>query len=393
MSQQLINRSPDLKQLRDEGYNMAVKGGYLVVHRIPYVNCNKEIKYGMLVSKLTLSNGTQTSKPETHVIYFEGEHPCDKEGVEIIQIKHASSPQQLDEGVHVNHSFSNKPPNGYDNYYLQVKRYAEIISAPAKSIDDTVTETPFDVVFDEDADSVFQYLDTNSSRANINMINAKFKGQKIAIIGLGGTGAYILDLVAKTCVNEIHLFDGDEFLLHNAFRSPGAASNEVLETKPKKAEYYAGIYSNMHKHIIPHGYYVNEHNFDELNQMSYVFICIDRNATRKQVIEHLLKAKIPFIDVGLGVNTVDDFLIGTVRVTTGTEFKSEHLDNRVPFGENDNNEYGTNIQVADLNCLNGVMAVLKWKKMSGFYQDLENEHHSTYSINVAQLLNEETSAT
>jgi hypothetical protein len=335
----------------------------------------------------------QTSKPETHVINFEGEHPCDKEGNEIIQIKHATSNQKLDEGVFINHSFSNKPPNGYDNYYLQVTRYAEIISAPAKSLDNGVTEKPFDVVIDDDAESVFHYLDTNSSRANINMINAKFKKQKIAIIGLGGTGAYILDLVAKTCVDEIHLFDGDEFLLHNAFRSPGAASNEILGTKPKKVDYYAGIYGNMHKHIMPHDYYVTEHNIDELKQMSYVFICIDRNAARKQVMDYLLSAKIPFFDVGLGVNTVDDTLIGTVRVTTGTEFKNEHLAARVPFGENDNNEYGTNIQVADLNCLNAVMAVLKWKKISGFYQDLENEHHTTYSINVAQLLNEETSAT
>lgn len=393
MSQQLINRSPDLKQLRDEGYNITVKGGYLVIRQIPYVNSNREIKYGTLVSKLTLSNGIQTSKPETHVINFEGEHPCDKEGKEIIQIKHSSNTQKLDEGVIVNHSFSNKPPNGYDNYYLQVKRYAEIISAPAKSIDDSITEKPFDVVLDEDAESVFHYLDTNSSRANINMINAKFKKQKIAIIGLGGTGAYILDLAAKTCVAEIHLFDGDDFLLHNAFRSPGAASNEILGTKPKKVDYYANIYGNMHKHIIPHSYYVNEDNLDELSQMNYVFICIDRNVARKLVIDYLLKSKIPFFDVGLGVNTVDDTLIGTIRVTTGTELRNEHLDTRVPFGENDNNEYGTNIQVADLNCLNAVMAVIKWKKMSGFYQDLENEHHSTYSINVAQLLNEETSAT
>jgi hypothetical protein len=35
---------------------------------------------------------------------------------------------------------------------------------------------------------------------------------KIAIIGLGGTGSYVLDLAAKTPVKEIHLFDGDKFL-------------------------------------------------------------------------------------------------------------------------------------------------------------------------------------
>jgi hypothetical protein len=37
--------------------------------------------------------------------------------------------------------------------------------------------------------------------------------------GLGGTGSYILDLVSKTPVNEILLFDSDDFLQHNAFRS------------------------------------------------------------------------------------------------------------------------------------------------------------------------------
>lgn len=393
MSQQLINRNPDLKKLRDEGYHIEVKGGYLVIHHIPYVNDKKEVKYGDLVSKLVLLNNVSLAPPDNHVIYFTGEYPHFADGTKIMGMHNQDVTQTFDEGITINHAFSNKPKEGFSNYYDKVISYVNIISHQAIAIDSSVTAQPYNVVIDDDEESVFQYLDTNSSRANINMINAKFKKQKIAIIGLGGTGAYILDLVAKTCVKEVHLFDGDEFLLHNAFRSPGAASNKILGTKPKKVDYYEGIYKNMHKHIIPHDYYVNELNLDELNQMNYVFICIDRNDARKQVIEHLLKAKIPFIDVGLGVNTVDDFLIGTIRVTTGTEFKNDHLGNRVPFGENDNNEYGTNIQVADLNCLNAVMAVLKWKKMSGFYQDLENEHHSTYSINVAQLLNEEISET
>ena len=47
-------------------------------------------------------------------------------------------------------------------------------------------------------ESVFQYIDTNSSRAGIDNCNRKMLDKKIAIIGLGGTGAYILDLVSKT---------------------------------------------------------------------------------------------------------------------------------------------------------------------------------------------------
>ena len=53
------------------------------------------------------------------------------------------------------------------------------------------------------------------------------------------------------------------------------------------------------------------------------------------------------------------------------------------------NEYNTNIQIADLNALNATLAVIKWKKLFGFYQDFEQEHHSTYSINVNMLLSED----
>jgi tRNA A37 threonylcarbamoyladenosine dehydratase len=68
-------------------------------------------------------------------------------------------------------------------------------------------------------------------------ISDKLKIPKVAIVGLSGTGVYVLDLVAKTPVQEIHLFDGDLFHSHNAFRSPGAASLDELRQAPKKVTY------------------------------------------------------------------------------------------------------------------------------------------------------------
>ena len=59
----------------------------------------------------------------------------------------------------------------------------------------------------------------------------------VAIIGLGGTGGYILDFVAKTPVKQIRLFDPDVFLSHNAFRAPGAPMLEELRDAPKKVDY------------------------------------------------------------------------------------------------------------------------------------------------------------
>ncbi|CAN2525454.1 MULTISPECIES: hypothetical protein [Burkholderia] len=49
--------------------------------------------------------------------------------------------------------------------------------------------------------------------------------------------------------------------------------------------------------------------------------------------------------------------------------------------------YASNIQVADLNALNAVLAVIKWKKLRGFYRDLDREHHSTYTTDGNLLLN------
>jgi tRNA A37 threonylcarbamoyladenosine dehydratase len=217
------------------------------------------------------------------------------------------------------------------------------------------------------------------------MINAKFKGQKIAIIGLGGTGGFVLDLISKTPVAEIHLYDGDVFMQHNAFRSPGAASLVQLKELSKKVDYYASQYSNMHKHVIPHAEYITPANIGDLSLMSYVFICVDKNSVRKLVMGNLLRMSIPFIDVGLGVEIVDDFLIGAIRVTAATNLKNDHLRNRVATEDAEDEAYASNIQIADLNMMNASMAVIKWKKMSLFYQDLIEYHNSIYTINAAQL--------
>jgi len=391
MSHQLINRSPDLKKLRDEGYEVEIRSNYLLINSVPYLNSKKEIKYGTLVSELTL-NGDITTTPSTHVVSFAGDYPCNKDGSEISQIKHQSINLTIDGGLVANHSFSNKPPNGYKDYYEKMTRYIEIISHPAVSVDNSVTAKTFKVIESHDEESVFNYIDTFSSRAGINNISDKLKSYKIGIIGLGGTGSYILDLIAKTPVKEIHLFDGDKFLQHNAFRSPSAPSVEELNKKQKKVDYLKDLYSKMHKHIYPHDSYIDSSNIDQLLGMDFVFMCFDKGSLKKIIIDKLEQAKIAFIDVGMGIDIVDEALIGIVRITTSTEKKREHVrdKNRISFSEDDGNDvYSQNIQIADLNALNATLAVIKWKKLCGFYQDCENENHSTYTLNVNMLVNDD----
>ena len=170
MSQQLINHSEDLLKLRNEGLNIEVSDGYLIVHNIPYVDQKGAIKEGKIVSELTLA-GNITSRPKTHVVYFVGEIPCDKQGVSIKEIYNSSPNKKLTHNISGNHLLSNKPPEGYSNYYDKIMQYIRIITAPAKSLDSHVTEKQFNVVCTDDKTAVFNYIDSNSSRAGIRQIS------------------------------------------------------------------------------------------------------------------------------------------------------------------------------------------------------------------------------
>ncbi|MFZ3208759.1 MAG: ThiF family adenylyltransferase [Geobacteraceae bacterium] len=393
MSHKPMSCSPDLKCLRDEGYDLEIRSGYLLVKDVPYVNSSKEVKFGMLVSKLILA-GDVTARPDDHVAYFEGDYPCREDGKEIHQIKNQSSKRALADDVVIDHMFSAKPqPTGYyEDYYAKVTTYAAILSGPAQVIDPKVTAKTFPVIEpgNEDEETVFNYIDTASSRAEINLVTEKLALGKIAIVGLGGTGSYVLDLVAKTPVKEIHLFDGDTFLQHNAFRSPGAPSIDELKAKPQKTDYFKNLYSKMHRGIVNHEAYVSQVNVEELKNMDFVFLCADRGTAKKLIVEKLEEFDLPFVDVGMGVTLTDDALGGILRVTTSTPKHRNHVRARVSFSDGDgHNEYENDIQIADLNALNAALAVITWKKLFGFYRDLECEHHSTYTIDGNVLTNED----
>lgn len=234
MSQQLIDRNPDLRRLRDEGYTVEVRGSHLIVHRVPYVNEAGEVAWGTLVSTLHLS-GETVLPPDTHVVHFIGGQPCHKNGTPIQQLVHSDARNQLDQDLVVDRSFSNKPAEGYRDYYHKMSTYADVISGPAFSIDPTNTAKQFIAIKSTEEESVFHYHDTASSRAGIKALTRNLEYNRVALIGLGGTGSYILDLIAKTPVKQIDLYDADRFFSHNAFRAPGAASLDDLESQIGRA--------------------------------------------------------------------------------------------------------------------------------------------------------------
>jgi hypothetical protein len=246
-------------------------------------------------------------------------------------------------------------------------------------------------VTDDEDDSVFNYIDTASSRAGISVVTDKLKVAKIAIVGLGGSGSYILDYLAKTPVGEIHLYDKDGFYQHNAFRSPGAPSVADLERKLSKVEHFAQIYAGMRNGIVAHDCLIDETNVAELREMSFVFIAADSGTAKRLISSKLVEFGIPFVDVGMGLWERDGRIGGNVRTTAATPAKNDHLQRRISSAaEADGDDvYAQNIQIAELNALNAALAVIKWKQIVGFYADDEHEHNATYVVGGNTIIRDE----
>lgn len=386
MSQELINHSDDLKKLQNEGYEIDVKSGYGIIYHIPYLKANGEIDYGTLVSKIAFE-GDKAKYNGDHIIYFSGDQPCNADGTEIKQIKHSVSNSML-AGINVKRSFSNKPDENYKDYYEKFVNYINIISSRAIDKDNSVTARTFKKVLTEE-DSVFQYVDTNSSRAGIDNCNKKILDKKIAIIGLGGTGTYILDLVSKTNVKEIHLIDGDVFCQHNAFRSPGAASKEIFTRSLSKVSYFKEIYKNMHKNIIEHDIFINEENVNILKDMDFVFISIDSGIARNLIVDYLVSEKIPFIDTGIGLQNINDTINGLIRTTVFDKNNYDRISAYIDFDEDGDDVYNTNIQIAECNALNATIAVIEWKKYFNIYENANSKCQNVYSIEMGEIVHED----
>lgn len=392
MSSSLIARSPDLLRLRNEGFHLEVQGGYLLAHDVPYVNPDRGVERGTLAFRLDLT-GDIAVKPQEHTAYFIGKCPCDTQGHPLSAIINNSTTTVVN-GTTMNHYLSAKPRTAdhlYQSYYEKVTKYVAQLEGHARHLTPGVSARTFPVVLADGDESVFAYEDTASTRAHIGVPTDRLKSQRIAIVGLGGTGAYVLDLVAKTPVAMIHLWDGDVLQQHNAFRYPGAASLEILRTAPTKVGYLAGVYQAMHRHIVPHAEMITADNAHLLRDFDYVFACVDRADARCLILNALEGSSTTLIDVGMGVRmNATQALLGQCRVTVVDSERDLEAIATLPLaGRDDENLYATNVQVADLNALNAFMAVEAWKKRSGFYASRSSSSLTVYATSNSTMATSE----
>jgi hypothetical protein len=389
MSTTLVDRSPDLARLVEDGFDIEIRDTNLLVHHVPYVTVDGGVSYCVLVSELT-TNGERTDTPGQHDVRVVGGVPYDHQGSPIFVV---IDQERFDygNGLVASCRMSAKPHGRMPtDYHEKITTYVRILGQPARAIDPTASHLNYPVRESTASESVFRYHDSATSRAGLSAVTGKLKVGPVAIVGLGGTGSYILDLVAKTPVEAIHLFDDDELMAHNAFRAPGAASLEDLQPKPRKVDYLFAAYDSLHRNIVVHPVKITGTNVIELQGMSFVFLAMDAGPVKRLIVDQLAQWSIAFVDCGIGMHRQDNSLGGLVRTTIGLPNQYDHVARRISFGDVSTDEYRANIQTADLNMLNAALAVLKWKKHLGYYADSKRELNSTYTVATNLLVSGET---
>lgn len=394
MSHRLIDRSPDLRALRSAGYHLEIRRDHLLIKDVPFVTSSGQVRRdGVLVSGLELEivDGQQvTRRPQYHVAYWIGEHPCHADGSKIRSFENPSAPTKLAEGLTVDHTFSAK--TDYANYERKMLAYLGWIEGEAQKVDPDASARTYPVYAADEDDDVFHYINWSMSRDKVVADNDKLRGHKVAIVGVGGTGAYVLDFVAKTQVEEIRLFDDDRFDSHNAFRAPGAWSLAELSERKSKVETFAAVYGKLRRRgIVAHKGFLTAENLELLRGVDFVFLCLDQGKPKRAIVDWLIAEGLAFVDVGMGVIRTPNGLQGLVRVVSSTAAKRDHIDARMSFADedDDDNEYDTNIQIAELNALNAALGVIKWKRLMGFYRDAGKEFFSSYQISTGEIVNED----
>jgi hypothetical protein len=386
MFHKLVSHNDDLKRLFDEGYAVSVDSNYLVVRDIPYLDSDRKLQWGAIVTKLVFTNENNVTQDD-HQILFAGSHPHNLDGSQILNLAGGSHSLALSDAckdVVVERSFSNKPlPAGkFQDFYQKIESYVRIISGPAIELHNA---SPFThrVVEEVKPDAIFKFQDTLTSRAEITDLSAKFNNDRVAVIGLGGTGSYVLDFLVKTPVQEILAYDLDPFYIHNAYRSPGRV--DETEFQKSKAEVYRARYDNFRNGLTVTSKFLDASLSDDLNDVTFAFVCVDKGSSRAVIFDLLISKGIPFIDVGMGLNRKKGPISGMLRATyysteDGQKVREKGLAELV---DTPDDIYRANIQIGELNALNACLAVLKFKQLRGFY--FEEVPNYDFAFNLGDL--------
>lgn len=363
---------PDLQRLIDERFEIRVHGGHLFLENVPYVTQARQIERGALICAY---DENQVRVTGDHTVYFTGSVPHRDDGTSLGGAMIADETVQEIAERTVYCRLSNKPDDVeamLSNYYSKLTHYVRKISSHAQAIEPTVSASSNGSFTRVLVPSVFHYPNSAIARSGLDAYEAKLKVGKVCIVGVGGTGSYILDAIAKTPAQEIHLIDGDVFEPHNSFRMPGAVHMEQAYAGQLKTDLFAEIYGRIRTGIHSHPFRLEKQNLRLLDGSDFVFLAIDHGPSRGLIADYLVAKAIPFIDVGIGVEKIPEALSLNCRARyTFIQPPVEFTAGTLPIADDAEDAVYNNIQLAELNALNAMLAVIRYKQYLEFYTDTE----------------------
>jgi len=373
--QELASLNPFIRDLDEQGYQLDFNNGYFVIYGLPYLDQAGSLKHGDWISPVDLTDRGALDPPKSHQAWFRGDKPHGRDGREL-RIAIRSHRLEVTPGLIADFSFSMKLlENGQMRPYLsfeeKVQAYLHAITAPALAAYPEATPLKGIEVKAAAQNSPLRFPDTSSANYNLNDISSLLRGKKVAIVGLGGTGSYILDLLARTHLERIALFDDDKVHVHTIFRMPGFIHQAI--GKPK-VEALARQYGNWHSGIEPITERVTQENVERLLEFDFVFVSVDDGPARRLIVDWLSSKSVPFIDCGMGLNRSVVGLDGTVRITgVDRNAYDRTIDTAyLPTRDTKEDEYRRQAQIAELNALNAALAVIRFKQHFGVYDRLDD---------------------
>ena len=275
----------------------------------------------------------------------------------------------------------------------------DVIHRYAKQIVGAVAKAGYSAPEFISAPNPFKIPNTHEARSSIGRVQDRIRGTRVAIIGLGGTGSYVLDLIAKTPVAEIHLIDSDCFDWHNYMRAPGAPTAGEIASQHKEAGAKVGYYRSKYEHL-REGIHVHQvkagsqsefAEFLTARRFDFAFVCIDQqpdsdSPRQDHVYAALSQAHVPFVDSGASITIDDDAVRGAV---TTSAYAAGSLDwqDAIPNARVVGEHVGyRNIQLPEVNALAAALAVMEWRRRTGQYAPADNPFLHKFLLETAQIV-------
>lgn len=145
------------------------------------------------------------------------------------------------------------------------------------------------------------------------------EGSSVAVFGVGGVGGYVVEVLARSGVGELSLFDNDRVCLSNLNRQIVALHSTVGQYKVDAAE--ARIH-DINPHCIVHKYptfYLPSNADDyDLSQYDYVVDCIDTVTAKIELIKRCHQLHVPIISSMGAANKMDATAFRVTDITKTT---------------------------------------------------------------------------